>query len=100
MAETVVKKSTYFLVWATLMCLTALTAWLSTYDFGQWSGFVALAIASIKVLLVVFFFMHMRYEKVKMTWIVAIAGIFWMLLLFTGNMVDYLTRQWIGTPGR
>ncbi len=100
MAETVVPKRTYILVWAALMSLTAITAWLSTYDFGAWSGFVAMAIASTKALLVVFFFMHMRYEKLKMTAIVAVAGIYWLLLMFAGNLVDILTRTWIGTPGR
>ncbi len=100
MAETVVPKRTYIFIWAALMALTALTAWLSTYDFGAWSGFVAMAIASTKALLVVFFFMHLRYEKVKMIAIFALAGVYWLLLLFAGNLGDYLTRTWIGTPGR
>ncbi len=100
MAETIVQRRTYLLIWASLMCLTAITAWLSTYDFGAWSGFVAMVIASIKVLLVVFFFMHMRYEKLKIIGVVVIAGLFWLMILFAGNMADYLTRQWIGTPGR
>src|SRR5512146_1619532 len=100
MAEHIVGKRTYFLVWGTLMALTAITAWLSTYNFGEWSGVVAMTIASLKVSLVVMFFMHMRYEKLKMMWVVAVAGLFWLMILFAGNMIDYLTRQRIGAPGR
>ncbi len=99
MAETIVRRRTYVEVWIALLCLTSLTAWLSFYDFGQWSVFVALTIASSKTALVVFFFMHMRYQKLKIVWVVAVAGLFWLMILFAGNMADYLTRQWIGTPG-
>jgi cytochrome c oxidase subunit 4 len=100
MAEVVVKQRTYLAVWAALLCLTALTAWLSTYDFGQWSGIVALAIATIKASLVVLFFMHIRYERLKTIWIMLLGGVFWLMLLLSGTLIDYLSRQWIGTPGR
>lgn len=100
MAEVVVKQKTYLAVWIALMCLTATTAWLSIYDFGQWSGVVAFTIATVKAALVVLFFMHVRYAKQKTVWMMLIAGLFWLFLLLGLSMTDYLTRQWIGTPGR
>ncbi len=99
MAETIVPKRTYVEIWIALLTLTAITAWLSFYNFGRWSAVVAMTIACTKAALVVFFFMHMRYEKLKIVWVVAVAGLFWLFILFIGNLADYLTRQWIGTPG-
>src|SRR6266542_4174927 len=98
MAEHVVPKRTYFMVWAALMVLTVVTAAVSFVDLGQWSGPVAIAIASCKALLVVLFFMHMRYENQKMVWIWAIAGVFWLSILFVLSMADYLTRGFLNVP--
>ncbi len=100
MAETVVKPKTYFLIWAVLMFLTLTTALVSMVNLGQWSGVVAMAIAVLKASLVIFFFMHMRYEKLKTVWIMGIGGLFWLLLLMGLTLTDYLSRQWINTPGR
>jgi cytochrome c oxidase subunit IV len=100
MAEHVVAKKTYFMVWGALICLTAVTAAVSFVDLGQWSGPVAIFIASGKALLVIFFFMHMRYENQKMVWIWAIAGVFWLSILFVLSMADYTTRGFLNVPGR
>ncbi len=100
MAETVVKPRTYILVWATLIALTLTTALVSYANLGEWSSVVAMAIAVLKASLVVFFFMHVRYEHLKTVWIVAVAGVFWLLLLLGLTITDYLSRQWINTPGR
>ncbi len=100
MAEVVLKPKTYLLVWAALMVLTLTTALVSMVNLGQWSGVVAMAIATLKASLVVFFFMHMRYERLKTVWMVALAGLFWLFILMGLTLTDYLTRQWINTPGR
>ena len=31
---------------------------------------------------------------------VAVAGLFWLLILFGVTLSDYMTRSWIGVPGR
>jgi hypothetical protein len=31
---------------------------------------------------------------------VVVAGFFWLIILFGLTMNDYLTRDWIGVPGR
>jgi cytochrome c oxidase subunit 4 len=49
-------------VWLVLMCLTALTVWVSRLDIGIGHVWGSLAIASAKSGLVIAFFMHMRYE--------------------------------------
>ena len=99
MAEHVVERKTYFVVWIALMALMALTAGLSRIDLGQWSTVVAMAIAVAKALLVILFFMHVRYEDQKITWIVVIAGFFWLAILLALSMTDYLTRGYLGIAG-
>ena len=55
---------------------------------------VALVIASLKALLVVLFFMHVKYTSEKMTKVVFMAAIFWLLILLTLSLADYTTRLW------
>jgi cytochrome c oxidase subunit IV len=100
MSEVVVSRKTYILVWLALMCLTVLTAGVSYINLGEWSGFVAILIASVKALLVALFFMHLRYEHQKMAWIVALAGFFWLSILFGLSMTDYTTRNFLQVPGK
>jgi cytochrome c oxidase subunit IV len=100
MAAHVLAKKVYFLIWGTLMCLTGVTAAVSFVDLGRWSGVVAIAIASGKALLVALFFMHLRYEKQKVVWVWAFAGVFWLSILFALSMADYGTRGFLQIPGR
>jgi len=92
MSEHIVPKRTYIGIWASLMCLTVVTALVSWVDLGQWSAVVALAIATCKALLVVLFFMHVKYLSQKMTILVIVAGLFWLGLLMALSMADYGTR--------
>jgi cytochrome c oxidase subunit 4 len=60
---------------------------------------VALVIAAVKALLVILFFMHVRYESQKMAWVFVIAGFFWLGILLALTMTDYLTRGSLGVLG-
>lgn len=99
MAEHVVSRKTYIVVWSALMVLMILTAGLSRINLGEWSTVVALAIAAIKALLVILFFMHVRYESQKMAWVFVLAGFFWLGILLALTMTDYLTRGSLGVVG-
>jgi cytochrome c oxidase subunit IV len=99
MAEHIVSRRTYIVVWVALMALMILTAGLSRINLGEWSTVVALAIAAIKALLVILFFMHVRYESQKMAWIFVVAGFFWLGILLALTMTDYLSRGSLGVVG-
>jgi cytochrome c oxidase subunit 4 len=99
MAEHIVPRKTYIVVWGALMALMILTAGLSRINLGEWSTVVALAIAAIKALLVILFFMHVRYESQKMAWVFVLAGFFWLGILLALTMTDYLTRGSLGVVG-
>lgn len=53
----------YLLVWAALVCLTALTVTSASLNLGRIAIAVVLAIAGTKSVLVLLYFMHLRYEK-------------------------------------
>jgi cytochrome c oxidase subunit 4 len=100
MAETIVPKRTYVVVWAVLMCLTAITAAVSFVNLGQWSTVVAIVIACGKAGLVIAFFMHMWYEKQRTIWIWAAVSAVWLTILFVLTMNDYMTRGFLRVPGK
>lgn len=100
MAETIVAKKTYVVVWAVLMCLTALTATLSLINLRAWSTVIALVIAVAKASLVILFFMHLRYEKQKMIWVWAAVSAVWLTILLILTMNDYVTRGFLRVPGK
>jgi cytochrome c oxidase subunit IV len=52
-----------------------------------------LALAVIQMILIILFFMEVRYRP-RMIWLFVAAGFFWLLILFTLVGSDYLTRAW------
>jgi cytochrome c oxidase subunit 4 len=93
----VVPVSTYVLIFFLLMLGTALTTWIAYIDLGWWNTFVALTIAVMKMLLVVLFFMHVKYAT-GLTRVVIICGFFWLGIMITLSLSDELTRRWELNP--
>jgi cytochrome c oxidase subunit 4 len=89
----ILPKRVYFTIFAVLMLCTYLTVQLAFFDLGPLNTIAALAIAVIKATLVVLFFMHLKYSP-RLTWAVVIGGVFWLGILLTLTMGDYLTRSW------
>jgi cytochrome c oxidase subunit IV len=84
---------TYLVVFLILLALTGLTTGVAFIDLGGGlNNVAALAIAVVKALLVILYFMHVRYSD-RFTWVIAAAGFFWLLLLFGGTMDDLITRN-------
>ena|SRR5437868_3338515 len=88
-----VSKRTYYAIFAALLLCTYLTWQVAYFDLGPLNTVMALGIAVFKAALVVLFFMHVRYSS-KLTWVVVIAGLFWLAILLAVTMSDYLTRGW------
>ncbi len=92
-------KKLYYTVFLTLIAMTLLTVFVARQDFGVMNTPIALAIAGFKATLVILFFMGVRYNT-PLTKVVAASGFIWLIILFGITMGDYLTRSWIGFPGR
>jgi len=86
-------------VFVALLIFTGLTVWVAGLDLGALNTPMALGIAVTKGTLVVLFFMGVRHNT-PLTKTVAISGFVWLLILFGITMGDYLTRAWLGVPGR
>jgi cytochrome c oxidase subunit 4 len=84
----------YLAVFGALIVGTILTVVVAKYDLGPLNNIVMLAVAIAKALLVVLFFMHVRWSS-RLTWVVAASGFFWLLILFTITMSDYMSRGWV-----
>jgi cytochrome c oxidase subunit IV len=111
MSETIVRPRTYVIIFAILICMTALTAYLSTVDFAalpvfsllpaiikpKLNGAVALIIAVFKASLVILFFMHAKYSP-RLTKLVIISAFFWLGILLTLTLGDYFTRPIMPHP--
>lgn len=82
----------YTAVFAALLGLTLTTTAVSLIDLGSLNVVVALTIAIGKALLVLLYFMHVRYSS-WLTWVFAGAGFFWFAILITLITSDVLTRN-------
>ncbi len=98
-AHIVTPVRTYVFIFVSLLILTGVTYLAAINDFGAMNTPIALAIALLKASLVVIYFMGVRYNT-PLTKVVVIAGFFWLFILFGLTLNDYLTRGWLGVPGR
>jgi cytochrome c oxidase subunit 4 len=87
----------YYAVFGALLVLTAVTVYVAFLDLGPLNTLVAVTIAVVKALLVLLFFMHVRYSS-HLIWVYAGAGILWLLILFSLTLSDYFSRGWIPVP--
>ena len=85
---------TYFAVFIALLIGTGLTVYASGLDLGPFNGPVALTIATVKATLVALFFMHVKGASEKMTGVIVISGFFFLAILLTLSLADYMTRSW------
>jgi cytochrome c oxidase subunit IV len=83
----------YLTVFATLLLLLAITVAASYVPLGRFNVVIALMIAIAKMFLVMLFFMHVRYSG-RLIWIYVAVGFFWLGILLTLTMSDFLTRWW------
>ena len=58
----IVAPRTFISVWLALLTLTATTVTVARMDLGAFSALTAIVIASAKASLVLWFFMHLKYE--------------------------------------
>jgi cytochrome c oxidase subunit 4 len=89
----VVGPKTYLAILSALLVLTAVTTGVAYLDMGIFNPIIALAIACLKAVLVILFFMHIRYSYRVMMLTVG-AGFFTFLVLITMTLSDYISRNW------
>ena len=87
----IIPVKTYVKVAVGLITLTGLTVAISFIDLGPYNITVALIIASVKALLVAFFFMHLFWDN-KVYLILFATGLLFLTIFLTLTMFDTETR--------
>jgi cytochrome c oxidase subunit 4 len=89
----IVGPRTYLLVYITLLVFTGITVAAAFVNLGIFNPIIALAIASLKGVIVILFFMHVFFQTklIKMT---VAAGFFTFMILITMTLSDYISRAW------
>ncbi len=94
MSGHIIPKKTYYTIFAILMVLLVLTVAVAYVDLGPLNIFVAMTIAIVKAVLVVLYFMHVRYSS-RLTWVFVGAGVLWLVILLGLTFTDYASRGWV-----
>jgi len=97
MSAHVLPKSTYYLIFFSLMVLTAVTVAVAFVNLGSLNFPIAIGVAITKATLVVLFFMHVKYSS-RMTKMVVGLAVFFLLVMLGLTMTDYATRDWFASP--
>ncbi len=84
---------------AGLILLLGLTVGASYLPLGPFGPVAALGIAGAKALLILLYFMQVRYKS-GLTRLFVGTGFFWLGILFVLTLSDYLTRGAAAVPGK
>jgi cytochrome c oxidase subunit 4 len=90
---------TLFVIYGCLIGLMLLTVVIAMFDLGRANFLIAMGIATAKMVLIILYFMHVRYSE-KLTWVFSSAAILWFLILVGGLLNDYYTRNYLNVPGK
>ena len=94
-SDHVVSIKLYSAIFGALLVMTLATAGAAFIDLGgNLNTVVAMLIAACKALLVILFFMHVRYSS-RLTWVFVGAGFFWLMILLSLTLADVLSRRWL-----
>lgn len=99
MSNHVVSLKTNFAVFGALMAFLLLTIGAAYLDLGSFNTVVALLIAITKAILIMLFFMHLKFSN-RLTWVFGGAAFLWLGLLIALAMSDFLTRDLLGIDGK
>ena len=78
-------------VWGALMILLALTVGSAYIPLGPFNIAINLSVAAIKDVLIAIFFMKLN-KSAPLLRLAAVAGLFWLTLMFILTGSDYLSR--------
>jgi cytochrome c oxidase subunit 4 len=81
----------YVVIYVLLLAFLGVTVAVAEFDLGWANLPMALTIATAKAVLIMLYFMQVRFSS-PLTWLVAGAGFYWLAILIGGTAHDYLTR--------
>ena len=93
----VVPTRVYLTVFASLMGLLILTVWVAFRPLGMFNLPVAMLIAVIKGVIIVMYFMEVKYGS-KLLWVFVSSSFLFLVIFLVLTMNDYATRIWMTYP--
>lgn len=84
--------SLYITIFLALMVLTAVTVGAAFVDLGQFNFAVAMLIAGFKASLVVWYFMHVKWQS-HLTKLTLATGMFFLAILLGMMLIDYTSKD-------
>ena len=85
----------YLTIFFALMILTAVTVAAAFLNLGQFNFTVAILIAGFKASLVIWYFMHMKWQS-HLTKLTLATGLFFLTILLGMSLIDYTSRNFAG----
>src|SRR4028119_1435932 len=90
----IVTPATYVKAILVLMVLLIVTVLAARVEMGILNVPIALLIATVKALVIMMYFMHLKFSS-KLVWIFAGAAFVFVGIMFALTMSDYFTRDWL-----
>ena len=97
MSDHVSPVSLYITIFLALMAGTALTVGAAFVNLGTFNFPVAMVIAVFKASLVVWYFMHVKYQS-HLTKLAIATGLFFLAILLGETMIDYASKDFTPMP--
>jgi cytochrome c oxidase subunit 4 len=94
----IVMPATYVKIIVVLMVLLIVTVLAANVEMGIFNIPIALGIAILKAVLIMMYFMHLKFSS-KLVWIFAGAAFVFVGIMFGLTLSDYFTRDWLVNPG-
>ena len=91
MSNHIIPFKTYLNVILALTALTVVTVLVSLVDFGIFNLIISMGIATFKAVLVLMYFMHLKYDD-KSYLVIFLVGLFLLLIIFLFSSFDIITR--------
>jgi len=99
MKQHVASIRTNVVIFVLLLLLLLATVGAAFVPLGPLNFPLAMAIASMKAVLIVLFFMHALYSH-RLTLVIAIASLLWLSIMIALTLADYHSRGWLDIPGK
>ncbi|PIT99586.1 MAG: oxidase [Bdellovibrionales bacterium CG10_big_fil_rev_8_21_14_0_10_45_34] len=88
----VTQPKVFFNVYFVLLVLTVMTVGAIKVDFGSFNLALAMLIATVKAALVIWYFMHQKYET-SLNRLAFFSSFFFLFLFFILTAIDVFTRK-------
>ena len=99
MKQHIASVQTNVTIFGVLMILLFATLGAAVLPLGLLHFPTAMAIATAKAILIVMYFMHVKYSH-RLTAIICAASFLWLGIMIALTLSDYLSRGWLDIPGK